>query len=64
MLLVFCIQIPVHKFPTQFLPSIPFVGLKKWPPENNRIETEWVTHEQTEGTLSGAFRFCYNVLQG
>ena len=52
---------PVHKFPTQFLPSIPFVRLKKWPPENNRIETEWVSHEQTEVTPSGAFRFYYTV---
>ena len=52
---------PVHKFPTQFLPSIPFVRLKKWPPENDRIETEWVTHEQTDVTPSGAFRFCYTV---
>ena len=52
---------PVHKFPTQFLPSIPFVRLKKWPPENNKIETEWVTHEPTDVTPSGAFRFFYTV---
>ena len=50
---------PVHKFPIKFLPSIPFVRLKKWPPENNRIGTEWVTHEQTHNTTIKAFRFSY-----
>ena len=50
---------PVHKFPIKFLPSIPFVRLKKWPPENDRIGIEWVTHEQTEDTTSEAFTFYY-----
>lgn len=52
---------PVHKFPIKFLPSIPFVRLKKWPPENNRIGIEWVTHEQTEDTTSEAFTFYYRT---
>lgn len=52
---------PIHKFPIKFLPSIPFVRLKKWPPENNRIGIEWVIHEQTENTTSGAFTFYYIV---
>ena len=50
---------PVHKFPIKFLPSIPFVRLKKWPPENNKIGTEWVTHEQTNNATVKAFRFSY-----
>ena len=50
---------PVHKFPIKFLPSIPFVRLKKWPPENNRIGIEWVTHEQTNDTTIKASRFSY-----
>ena len=52
---------PIHKFPIKFLPSIPFVRLKKWPPEHDRIGTEWVTHEQMDGTMSEAFTFYYIV---
>lgn len=40
---------PMHKFPIQYLPSIPFVRLKEWPLENKIIHTEWVTYEQTSG---------------
>lgn len=36
---------PIHKFPIDFLPTVPFVRLKEWPLENNRIEIEWVTHK-------------------
>ena len=31
---------PVYKFPIELLPSVPFLRLKKWPPENNSIEVE------------------------
>ena len=31
---------PVHKFPPQLLPSVPFVRLKQWPPEGDRIKIE------------------------
>ena len=37
---------PVHKFPIQFLPSVPFVRLKKWPPEDEVMLTEWVKYEE------------------
>lgn len=33
---------PQYIFPIMILPSVPFLKLKKWPPENNIIETEWV----------------------
>lgn len=36
---------PVHKFSIEFLPSVPFVRLKKWPPENDKMLTEWVKYE-------------------
>ena len=36
---------PIHKFPIEFLPTVPFVRVKKWPLENNRIKIEWVTHK-------------------
>ena len=39
---------PVHKFPPQLLPSIPFVRLKQWPPEGDSIGIEWVKYEKTE----------------
>lgn len=42
---------PKHRFPIQYLPSIPFVRLKEWPLENNIIHTEWVTYEQTNGIV-------------
>jgi len=50
---------PVHKFPIKFLPTIPFVKLKRWPPENDRIGTEWVTHKQMNTMITGAFRWDY-----
>ena len=31
---------PAYKFPIELLPSVPFLRLKKWPPENDRIEIE------------------------
>ena len=33
---------PQYVFPIMLLPSVPFLRMKKWPPENNNIETEWV----------------------
>jgi hypothetical protein len=35
---------PAFVFPIKLLSNIPFIRLKKWPPENNKIETEWVIH--------------------
>lgn len=39
---------PVHKFPIKFLPSIPFVRLKKWPPKNGTLEIEWVSYKTSD----------------
>ncbi len=33
---------PVYKFPIELLPSVPFLRLKKWPPENDSIEIELI----------------------
>jgi hypothetical protein len=35
---------PQYVFPISLLPSVPFLRMMKWPPENHRIETEWVVH--------------------
>jgi hypothetical protein len=35
---------PQHSFPISLLPSVPFLRMKKWPPENHGIETEWVIY--------------------
>ena len=43
---------PVHKFPIEFLPSLPFVKLKKWPPENSKIGTEWITHKSANSNTT------------
>ena len=43
---------PVHKFPIEFLPSLPFVKLKKWPPENSKIGTEWITHKSANNNTT------------
>ena len=50
---------PVHKFPIRFLPTIPFVKLNRWPPKNNKIKTEWVTHKRAKLTPTGSFRWYY-----
>ena len=39
---------PKHKFSPKLLPSIPFIRLKKWPPEGNILEVEWVKYEEPE----------------
>jgi hypothetical protein len=36
---------PNYEFPIRILPSVPFLKMKKWPPENNLIETEWIINE-------------------
>jgi len=36
---------PKYIFPIRFLPSVPFLKMKDWPPQNNRIETEWVIYK-------------------
>ena len=35
---------PIHRFPIEYLPTVPFVRLQKWPLENYKIQTEWITH--------------------
>lgn len=39
---------PQYVFPIMILPSVPFLRLKKWPPENNNIEIEWVINKPKE----------------
>lgn len=39
---------PQYVFPIKLLPSVPFLRLKKWPPENNKIEIEWVINTPKE----------------
>ena len=36
---------PEYNLPIKLFPSIPFLRMKKWPPENNMIETEWVIYK-------------------
>lgn len=36
---------PEYNFPIRLLPSVPFLRMKKWPPENNIIEREWVIYK-------------------
>lgn len=43
---------PTHNFLPEFLPSIPFLRLKQWPPNGNNIKTEWVKYEETEWVIS------------
>ena len=33
---------PIYDFEYKLFPSVPFVRMKKWPIENNTIETEWI----------------------
>jgi hypothetical protein len=35
---------PEYDFPIKLFPNVPFIRTKKWPPENNQIETEWVIY--------------------
>jgi len=35
---------PQHALPISLLPSVPFLRMRKWPPENHGVETEWVIH--------------------
>jgi hypothetical protein len=36
---------PAYSLPIKLFPSIPFLRMKKWPPENNMIEIEWVIYK-------------------
>jgi hypothetical protein len=36
---------PKYKLPIKLFPSIPFLRMNKWPPENNMIEIEWVIYK-------------------
>jgi hypothetical protein len=38
---------PQYVFPIMLLPSVPFIRMKRWLPENNNIETEWVISKPT-----------------
>ena len=35
---------PQYVFAIGLLPSVPFLRMKRWPPESRSIETEWVIH--------------------
>lgn len=35
---------PIFVFPIKFFPTVPFIRMRKWPPVNNQIETEWIIH--------------------
>ena len=39
---------PKHEFLPELLPSTPFVRLKKWPPEFDKFEIEWIKYENNE----------------
>lgn len=36
---------PQYQFPITLLPSVPFLRLKEWPPQDSTLETEWVIHK-------------------
>jgi hypothetical protein len=36
---------PKYNLPIKILPTIPFLRMKKWPPENNMIDIEWVIYK-------------------
>ena len=36
---------PEYSLPIKLFPFIPFLRMKKWPPENNMIEIEWVIYK-------------------
>jgi hypothetical protein len=40
---------PQYKFPIKLLPSVPFLRVKQWPPEDNNIKTEWIIHKPRPG---------------
>ena len=39
---------PIHNFSPKLLSSIPFIRLKKWPPEDSILGVEWVKYEDNE----------------
>ena len=42
---------PQHIFPINLMPSVPFLRMRKWPLENQSIETEWVIHNPKPAQL-------------
>jgi len=40
---------PEIEFAMDLLPTVPFLRMRKWPPENNLIETEWVIRRPRPG---------------
>lgn len=49
---------PQYEFPIRFLPSVPFLRMKKWPPENKIIEIEWVIYKpKAEGFYHRKVKF-------
>lgn len=42
---------PAYQFSINLFPDVPFIRLKKWPPENNQIETEWVIHSPPRAAI-------------
>lgn len=43
---------PVHVFPIENFPSVPFIRLNTWPIVDNIIETEWVVHSPCPASLN------------
>ena len=48
---------PQYVFSIKLFPSVPFVKMKKWPLENNIIETEWVIDRPKAG------EFCHREIR-
>lgn len=42
---------PIYPFPIKLLPTVPFLRLKRWPPEINKIQTEWVIYSPSTATF-------------
>ena len=43
---------PKYKFSSKLLPSVPFIRLKKWPPDSNVLKVEWVKYEENESVVT------------
>ena len=48
---------PAYKFPPQLLSSVPFIGMKEYPPKNGRIRTGWLNQNTRE---LRPYRFWYD----
>jgi hypothetical protein len=40
---------PAYQFPISLLPSVPFLRLKEWPPQERHLETEWIIAKPIPG---------------